>query len=40
VVVTVLQIGQYFLERHFAKGRGVRRAEKRKVMAPVTEVAR
>ncbi|MEI8147103.1 MAG: amino acid ABC transporter permease [Alphaproteobacteria bacterium] len=40
VVVTVLQIGQYFLERHFAKGRGTRRAEKRKVMAPVTEVAR
>jgi polar amino acid transport system permease protein len=26
MVVTVLQIGQFFLERHFSKGRGVRRA--------------
>src|SRR5215207_8773643 len=25
IVVTVLQIGQYFLERHFSKGRGERR---------------
>lgn len=25
MVVTVLQVGQYFLERHFAKGRGERR---------------
>lgn len=29
LVVTVLQIGQYFLERHFAKGRGGRRRVKR-----------
>ncbi|WP_420102594.1 amino acid ABC transporter permease [Bosea sp. (in: a-proteobacteria)] len=29
LVVTVLQIGQYFLERHFSKGRGTRRANKR-----------
>jgi len=27
IVVTVLQIGQYFLERHFSKGRGERRAK-------------
>jgi hypothetical protein len=26
-VVTLLQIGQYFLERRFAKGRGERRAK-------------
>jgi polar amino acid transport system permease protein len=25
MVVTLLQIGQYFLERHFSKGRGERR---------------
>ena len=29
LVVTLLQIGQYFLERHFSKGRGVRRRTKR-----------
>ncbi|MCU4178064.1 amino acid ABC transporter permease [Bosea sp. BH3] len=28
LVVTVLQIGQYFLERHFSKGRGERRAKR------------
>ncbi|MGX5735766.1 amino acid ABC transporter permease [Bosea thiooxidans] len=28
IVVTVLQIGQYFLERHFSKGRGGRRARR------------
>src|SRR5215210_1602434 len=27
IVVTVLQVGQYFLERHFSKGRGERRAK-------------
>jgi polar amino acid transport system permease protein len=27
MVVTLLQIGQYFLERHFSKGRGERRAK-------------
>ncbi len=28
IVVTLLQIGQYFLERHFSKGRGERRAQR------------
>jgi polar amino acid transport system permease protein len=28
LVVTLLQIGQYFLERHFSKGRGDRRTQK------------
>ncbi len=28
LVVTILQVGQYFLERHFAKGRGGRRAKR------------
>lgn len=35
-VVTVLQIGQYFLERHFAKGRGERKTERPR--APGSEV--
>ncbi|WP_293806007.1 amino acid ABC transporter permease [uncultured Bosea sp.] len=28
LVVTILQVGQYFLERHFAKGRGGRRVKR------------
>lgn len=28
LVVTILQVGQYFLERHFSKGRGGRRAKR------------
>lgn len=39
-VVTVLQIGQYFLERQFSKGRGERRAEKIGAPAAQPEAAR
>ncbi|MGL5448636.1 MAG: amino acid ABC transporter permease [Rhabdaerophilum sp.] len=34
IVVTFLQIGQYFLEQHYSKGRGLKRAK----AAPVEEV--
>jgi len=34
IVVTVLQIGQYFLERHFSKGRGERRTKPTVALEP------
>jgi polar amino acid transport system permease protein len=37
-VVTILQIGQHFLEKHFARGRGERSAQKRVLVAAKGDV--